>query len=96
MKEQDRQVNNLRSGLQDRVSDVDLRIMVEISMSHYDELFRMKAAAAEADILFVISGMWKTSSERVFMWIGGFRPSVVLKVRKYLILLRKRDSPRDH
>jgi transcription factor TGA len=49
-------------------------------MKHYFELFRMKSSAAKADVFFVMSGMWKTSAERFFLWIGGFRPSDLLKV----------------
>lgn len=82
VEEQNRQVRDLRAVLQAHASDVELRILVESGMSHYDELFRMKAAATEADVFFIISGMWKTSAERVFLWIGGFRPSAVLKVRQ--------------
>ncbi|XP_042512926.1 transcription factor TGA1-like isoform X2 [Macadamia integrifolia] len=49
-------------------------------MNHYYDLFRMKAAAAKADVFYIMSGMWKTSAERFFLWIGGFRPSELLKV----------------
>ncbi|CAA6664456.1 unnamed protein product [Spirodela intermedia] len=80
VEEQNRQGRDLRAALRAHASDIELQILVESGMSHYDELFRMKAAAAEADVFFIISGMWKTSAERVFLWIGGFRPSAVLKV----------------
>jgi transcription factor TGA len=49
-------------------------------MSHYSELFRMKATAAKADVFYVMSGLWKSSAERFLLWIGGFRPSELLKV----------------
>jgi transcription factor TGA len=49
-------------------------------MSHYSELFRLKAIAAKADVFYVMSGLWKSSAERFFLWIGGFRPSELLKV----------------
>jgi transcription factor TGA len=49
-------------------------------MSHYFELFRLKATAAKADVFYVMSGLWKSSAERFFLWIGGFRPSELLKV----------------
>eukprot|EP00897_Mesotaenium_endlicherianum_P006522 jgi/Mesen1/5899/ME000003S06930 len=49
-------------------------------MAHYDELFRMKSQAAKADVFHLVSGMWKTPAERCFMWMGGFRPSELLKI----------------
>uniref|UniRef100_A0A1D1ZIG2 Transcription factor TGA1 n=1 Tax=Anthurium amnicola TaxID=1678845 RepID=A0A1D1ZIG2_9ARAE len=80
VEEQNRQICELRAALQAHVSDIELRILVESSMNHYNELFQMKSVAAKADIFYLMSGMWKTSAERFFLWIGGFRPSEVLKV----------------
>jgi transcription factor TGA len=40
----------------------------------------MKADAAKADVFYLISGKWRTSVERFFQWIGGFRPSELLNV----------------
>ncbi|KAK2655889.1 hypothetical protein Ddye_008941 [Dipteronia dyeriana] len=80
VEEQTRQICELRAALNAHITDIELRILVEGGMTHYYELFRMKAAAAKADVFYVMSGMWKTSSERFFFWIGGFRPSEVLKV----------------
>ncbi|KAL5555914.1 hypothetical protein UlMin_038150 [Ulmus minor] len=80
VKEQNRQICELRTALHAHISDVELRMLVETGMNHYFELFRMKATAAKADVFYVMSGMWKTSAERFFSWIGGFRPSELLKV----------------
>ncbi|XP_042512924.1 transcription factor TGA1-like isoform X1 [Macadamia integrifolia] len=78
--EQMRQTHELRTALQAHVTDIELRILVDGGMNHYYDLFRMKAAAAKADVFYIMSGMWKTSAERFFLWIGGFRPSELLKV----------------
>ncbi|KAF8089341.1 hypothetical protein N665_0509s0009 [Sinapis alba] len=80
IQEQNKQICELRTVLQGQVSDVELRLLVETAMKHYFDLFRMKSAAAKADVFFVMSGMWRTSAERFFLWIGGFRPSDLLKV----------------
>lgn len=55
-------------------------MLVEHGMSHYFRLFRMKSAAAKADVFYLMSGMWRSSAERFFHWIGGFRPSELLTV----------------
>ncbi|KAI3970179.1 hypothetical protein MKW92_003053 [Papaver armeniacum] len=80
VEEQNRQIRELRSALLANITDIELRILVDGAMNHYFDLFRMKSTAAKADVFYLMSGMWKTSAERFFQWIGGFRPSELLKV----------------
>ncbi|KAG0478194.1 hypothetical protein HPP92_012913 [Vanilla planifolia] len=80
IEEQNRQIYDLRAALQGSASDIELRILVESGMRHYDDLFRIKSIAAKSDVFYLVSGMWRTSAERFFLWIGGFRPSGLLKV----------------
>ncbi|XP_009617448.1 TGACG-sequence-specific DNA-binding protein TGA-1A-like [Nicotiana tomentosiformis] len=80
VEEQDRQTDELRSALNSQVGEIELQLLVEGCLNHYFDLFRMKAAAAHADVLFLMTGTWKTSAERFFLWIAGFRPSELLKV----------------
>lgn len=75
-----KQICELRAALNTHVTDVELRILVDSGMSHYFDLFRLKATAAKADVFYLMSGMWRTTAERFFLWIGGFRPSELLKV----------------
>ncbi|KAH0841420.1 hypothetical protein HID58_092251 [Brassica napus] len=51
IQEQNKQICELRTVLQGQVSDVELRLLVENGMKHYFDLFRMKSAAAKADVL---------------------------------------------
>ncbi|KAI9113839.1 hypothetical protein K1719_015090 [Acacia pycnantha] len=85
VEKQDRQICELRSALNAHISDTELRILVDGIMNHYSHLFRMKSAAAKVDVFYVLFGMWKTTAERFFLWIGGFRPSELLKVLVPLI-----------
>ncbi|KAM7261580.1 hypothetical protein ACFE04_020657 [Oxalis oulophora] len=80
LEEQNRLICELRTALNAHISDIELRILVESGMNHYSELFRLKATASKSDVFYVMSGLWKTSAERFFLWIGGFRPSELLKV----------------
>ncbi|GAB4845234.1 G protein alpha subunit tga3 [Ancistrocladus abbreviatus] len=80
LEEQHRQNCELRNALQANISDVELGILVDGCLSHYYNLFRMKADATKADVFYLMSGIWRTSAERVFLWIGGFRPSELLNV----------------
>ncbi|KAF5204539.1 Transcription factor tga1 [Thalictrum thalictroides] len=80
VEEQNRQIRELRTAFQSQIADVELRILVDNGMNHYYKLFRMKKICAKADVFYLMSGMWRTSSERFFLWLGGFRPSELLKV----------------
>ncbi|KAG7033398.1 Transcription factor TGA7, partial [Cucurbita argyrosperma subsp. argyrosperma] len=82
VEEQQRQVTELRKALQVHVTDMELQILVESSLNHYHNLFCMKANAAKADVFYLMSGAWRSSAERFFLWIGGFRPSELLNVLK--------------
>lgn len=78
--EQERKITELRNVLQTPIGDVELRLKVESVLSHYCDLFRMKRDAARADAFYLVSGMWRTSVERFFLWIGGFKPSELINV----------------
>ena len=73
VEEHNRQISKLRNALIAHVTDIELRILVEGGMAHYDSLFRMKSVVAKAD---VFSGMWKTPAECCFP------PSKLLKILK--------------
>lgn len=80
VEEQHRQICELRNALQTRITDTELHILVESGLNHYYNLFRIKADAAKADAFYLISGIWRTPAERLFIWLGGFRPSELLSV----------------
>ncbi|KAG8066418.1 hypothetical protein GUJ93_ZPchr0004g39491 [Zizania palustris] len=81
VEEQSRHTGELRRALQqEQTRELELRSLVEIGLGNYDRLFSIKKTAAYSDVFYVMSGMWKTPAERFFMWIGGFRPSEVLKL----------------
>ncbi|KAI4385222.1 hypothetical protein MLD38_003275 [Melastoma candidum] len=80
VQEQNRQTGELRTALQANTSDITLQILVQNGMKHYSKLFRMKAEAAQSDVFYMMSGMWRTPAERFFLWIGGFRPSEIIRV----------------
>ncbi|CAN1754549.1 Transcription factor TGA7 [Linum perenne] len=78
IEEQHRQVVELRRAMQAQVGEMELRMLVDKGLNHFNNLFLMKADAARADVFYLISGKWRTSVERFFLWIGGFRPSELL------------------
>ncbi|PKU65402.1 transcription factor TGAL5 [Dendrobium catenatum] len=70
----------LQGGLQAHLPDGNLRVIVDDCLKHYDEIFRLKTIAAKSDVFHLITGMWTTPAERCFLWMGGFRPSDLLKI----------------
>ena len=50
-------------------------------LAHCNQIFGLKSKALKDDVFHVFSRMWKAPAERCFMWMGGFRSSVVIKVR---------------
>lgn len=70
----------LRNVLQAQISEKELRVHVEGGLAHFSDLFRMKAEAAKADVFHVMHGMYRSPLERLFLWIGGFKPSEVIQV----------------
>ncbi|XP_047173877.1 transcription factor TGA1-like [Vigna umbellata] len=80
VEEQNRHILEMRTALSSEIGDMQLGNLVQSIMNHYSKLFSMKSAAAKADVFYVMSGMWMTTAERFFLWIGGFRPSELLKV----------------
>ncbi|KAK4762187.1 hypothetical protein SAY87_030071 [Trapa incisa] len=80
LEEQNKHISELRNAVNSHVGDAELRTIVDSSVSHFEDIFRLKGNAAKADVFHILSGMWKTPAERCFMWIGGFRSSEILKL----------------
>ncbi|CAL5059747.1 unnamed protein product [Urochloa decumbens] len=60
--------------------DSQLRQLVDAAAAHHAVLAEIKAAVARADAFHLVSGEWVSAAERCFFWIGGFRPSELIKV----------------
>ncbi|KAM6571609.1 hypothetical protein CsatA_015689 [Cannabis sativa] len=78
--EQHRLMCELRAAVQEHLPENELRIYVENCLAHYDLMMNLKGMVAKSDVFHLVSGMWKTPAERCFMWIGGFRPSELIKI----------------
>ncbi|XP_062218466.1 transcription factor TGAL9-like isoform X2 [Phragmites australis] len=62
------------------VADAQLRQLVDAAAAHHGVLVELKAAVARADAFHLVSGAWVSTAERCFLWIGGFRPSALIKL----------------
>lgn len=60
--------------------DNELQMFVASCVAHYDEMTGIRSLATKNEVFHLISGIWMTPAERCFMWLGGFRPSDLIKV----------------
>ncbi|GJN06978.1 hypothetical protein PR202_ga24762 [Eleusine coracana subsp. coracana] len=74
-----RRMAELYGALHAHLQDGELRTIVDETLSHHDQLFRLKAIAAKSDVFHLITGVWVSPAERCYLWMGGFRPSDLLK-----------------
>lgn len=70
----------LRAALNEHLADEQLQGFVNGAMAQHEELLNLKGAMARADVFHLLSGVWASPAERCFLWLGGFRPSEVIKV----------------
>lgn len=87
LEEHHRIICELRAAVQEHLSENDLRLFVDNCLAHYDEAMNLKSMVAKTDVFHLVSGMWKTPAERCFLWIGGFKPSELIKVHQPNALL---------
>ncbi|KAG1339108.1 putative protein DELAY OF GERMINATION 1 [Cocos nucifera] len=56
--------------------DRRLTLLVERVLGHCENYYRAKAACATRDVTPMFSPTWTSSTENLFLWVGGRRPSV--------------------
>ncbi|KAJ8756334.1 hypothetical protein K2173_025146 [Erythroxylum novogranatense] len=80
LEEQHRLTCELRAAVQEHLPENELKYFVDNCLAHYDVVMNLKGMVAKTDVFHIVSGMWKTPAERCFMWMGGFRPSELIKI----------------
>lgn len=83
VEEHHRLMCELRAAVQEHLPENELRLFVDNTLAHYNEMINLKSMVAKSDVFHLVSGMWKTPAERCFMWMGGFRPSELIKVYSF-------------
>uniref|UniRef100_A0A453L4T8 DOG1 domain-containing protein n=1 Tax=Aegilops tauschii subsp. strangulata TaxID=200361 RepID=A0A453L4T8_AEGTS len=78
--EHNRLMYELRAALQQHLPEGELQMYVESCLAHHDEVLAIKDAVIKGDVFHLISGVWRSPAERCFLWLGGFRPSEVIKM----------------
>nr|XP_034598110.1 protein DOG1-like 2 [Setaria viridis] len=58
--------------------EADLRRLADRVLGHYEHYYRTKAAAAAVDLLRMFTPSWTSTTENLFLWCGGWRPTAAL------------------
>lgn len=82
VREQESDLNELLGAMQSerRESDAHLRELVEKSMSHYKEYSEKRRALAREDGPTFFCPPWCTAFENSFLWLGGCRPTLFIRL----------------
>uniref|UniRef100_A0A0D9UX16 DOG1 domain-containing protein n=1 Tax=Leersia perrieri TaxID=77586 RepID=A0A0D9UX16_9ORYZ len=56
----------------------DLRRLVDRVLGHYEYYYRTKSAAASHDVLRMFSPSWTSTTENLYLWCGGWRPTAAI------------------
>ncbi|BBN00359.1 hypothetical protein MPTK1_1g28510 [Marchantia polymorpha subsp. ruderalis] len=78
--EQEQLTDELRSALDADLGEMQLRELVRKVETHYEEYYAAKDDAVRQNVLTVMQPAWKSPLENVFMWIGGWRPTMVFQL----------------
>lgn len=60
--------------------DAELSRLVDRALGHYEHYYDTKSAAAGEDILRMFSPSWTSTTENLFLWCGGWRPTAALQL----------------
>lgn len=80
--EQSRDLEELRGAASaaPAAPDADLRRLVGRVVGHYEQYYRTKAAAAADDVLRMFTPSWTSTTENLYLWCGGWRPTAALQL----------------
>ncbi|KAJ8472116.1 hypothetical protein OPV22_026459 [Ensete ventricosum] len=80
LEEHHRLMCELRAAVEEQQPENKLQMFVDSCLAHYDQMAYLKSIVMKSDVFHIISGVWMTPAERCFMWMGGFRPSELIKM----------------
>ncbi|OIV98609.1 hypothetical protein TanjilG_23048 [Lupinus angustifolius] len=66
---------------QQQLPDGDsIRGLINRVLCHYGQYYEEKSKVAQNNIILAFSPPWFTSLERMFLWVGGFKPGMAFEV----------------
>ncbi|WOL16284.1 TGACG-sequence-specific DNA-binding protein TGA-1A-like [Canna indica] len=78
--QQERDLQSLRAAADGKTGGPDdearLRALIDRVLGHYEYYYRAKAASARRDVTPMFAPTWTSSTENLFLWVGGWRPTM--------------------
>ncbi|KAJ6812554.1 putative transcription factor TGA6 [Iris pallida] len=62
------------------IDALQVQVLVDRIVGHHEYYIRAKSASARGDVLPMFSPTWTSSTENLFYWVGGYRPSLAFHV----------------
>jgi hypothetical protein len=80
--EQSRDLEELRAAASAEPArpEADLRRLVDQVLGHYAQYYSTKAAAAADDVNMMFTPSWTSTTEHLYLWCGGWRPTAALQL----------------
>lgn len=80
--EQSRDLEELRAAASadPPAPEAELRRLVGQVLGHYAQYYRAKAAAAADDVLCMFTPSWTSTTENLYLWCGGWRPTAAIQL----------------
>ncbi|KAH7677868.1 Transcription factor TGA like domain-containing protein [Dioscorea alata] len=87
--EQDRDLQALREAAAEpapgseaaaEIEELRLRQLIMRVMEHYEYYYKAKGQSAKRDVVAMFSPKWTSSTENLFIWVGGWRPSSAVHI----------------
>eukprot|EP00249_Psilotum_nudum_P009953 c22248_g1_i1 orf=128-940(+) len=83
IEDQEQQLHDMQSVLKQEEPEVrekNLQQVISEVIKHYRKYYEVKESAAKQNVLEIMSPKWKSPLENAFMWIGGWRPTMVFRL----------------
>ncbi|KAL2496486.1 delay of germination 1 [Forsythia ovata] len=78
--QQQEDLEELVQALETNPGNEKLQILTEKGIKHFEEYYEKRARMSEHDAPSFLSHSWCTSFENAFLWIGGCRPSLSIRL----------------
>ncbi|XP_071727469.1 TGACG-sequence-specific DNA-binding protein TGA-2.1-like [Rutidosis leptorrhynchoides] len=78
--EHHQRILHLRRRLIGEFIEDDILPIIENILSHFYTIFNIKKIAAKVDVFSILYGTWMSPAHLSTMWVGGFRPTDMLKL----------------
>ncbi|EYU45430.1 hypothetical protein ABFS82_09G050200 [Erythranthe guttata] len=74
--EQNHQLQELVSAASASASASEASVLIPLVVQHYEHYYKTKSMWAKKDILSMFRPSWRSSLEKAYMWVGGWRPTM--------------------